>query len=103
MTNNDEIYWGQHTTQAQKRKQIPITRERKETKQSGKQRVILQEEREEDVSEVGMRRSGGTGTEAIMYLYIIACLSSSLHCALVKGNPNEAAITPAVTHNQDTT
>ena len=38
MTNNDEIYWGQHTTQAQKRKQIPITRERKETKQSGKQR-----------------------------------------------------------------
>jgi len=55
------------------------------------------------VSEVGMRRSGGTGTEAIMYLYIMACLSSSLHCALVKGNPNEAAIPPAVTHNQDTT
>ncbi|WVZ19514.1 hypothetical protein V8G54_006836 [Vigna mungo] len=55
----------------------------------------MQAEREEVVSEVGMRRSCGTGTEAIMYLYIMACLSSSLHCALVKGNPNEAAIPPA--------
>jgi hypothetical protein len=42
-----------------------------------------------------MRSSGGTGTEAIMYLYIIACLSSSFHCAFVKGNPKDPAILPA--------
>ena len=53
---------------------------------------FIQGDREAAWSEVGIRRSGGTGTEAIMYLYIIACLSSSFHCAFVKGNPREAAI-----------
>lgn len=46
-----------------------------------------------------MSSSGGMGAEAIMYLYIIACLSSSLHCALVKGNPKDAAILTA-THTK---
>jgi hypothetical protein len=52
-----------------------------------------------------MRSSGGTGTAAIMYLYIIACLSSSFHCAFVKGNPKDdddvvVAILPVYTHHQ---
>jgi hypothetical protein len=33
---------------------------------------------------MGRRRSGGTGTPAMRYLYMSACCSSSAHCAAVK-------------------
>jgi hypothetical protein len=38
----------------------------------------------EKAGRMGRRRSGGTGTPAMRYLYMSACCSSSAHCAAVK-------------------
>lgn len=47
---------------------------------------------------LGKRRSRGTGRDATIYLYIMACLSSSFHCVFVKGKPKDVVIPPAI-HN----
>ena len=54
----------------------------------GGERLVVKEE---------YRRSAGTGTDATMYLYIIACLSNSFHCAAVNGNPIAVVAIPPAT------
>lgn len=77
----------------------PMIKKNRKSKKEGMSN--LQEERQAAWSEsrflgFGKRRCEGTGTEAIMYLYIKACLSSSFHCAIVKGNPIDDAIIPEI-------
>lgn len=55
-----------------------------------------------EVVEVGRRSWGGTGIEAIMYLCIIFCLSSSSHCEAVKRAFPDTAMPPPATNKPTT-